>query len=60
MHGEMPLVHRGQATPCAAWCAARLQVLNISKHQAPNQGGSVVVMPTQRIRRAPGAAQAYG
>lgn len=30
----------------------KLQVVSISKHQAPNQtGGSMVVMPTQRIRR---------
>ena len=43
--GELPLV--SPPSPSVS------QVVSISKHQAPNQtGGSMVVMPTQRIRRA--------
>ena len=39
------------AGPTISTCVS--QVVSISKHQAPNQtGGSMVVMPTQRIRRA--------
>ena len=33
-------------------CLSYFQVVSISKYQQPNQpGGSMVVMPTQRIRR---------